>query len=235
MANNKESIWKGQYKPQLRKLKKLGLYTGEIPKGFVSTRQQNLVDQYTDVLKGRAKVIKVPDAGKFTSKKAREQRARELAKSMPTVVRKSGDKLIVRASREDERIRVDAKTGQLVSTHTNKRGEKITTAYIQAGEKLPELQSGESYGLPFSRGTDGIEYMFRATEEEMLALINEYQAGDRKNPYRDALGYVVIRTNSAYKARTRNKVAYKVPKDAPARKPAPRKSPRRSARTSRGK
>jgi len=181
----------------------MGLYSGDLRRAEPSRYARKLANDFADVLNGRAQIVTIAKqkSGRATGAKAARDKAKELASTFGTTMRAKGSKVIVRTASPGERAVYSRTSDTIVTRYKDQAGRIITHEYIKPGnERLPELGPDQTYALPFSRGKDGIFYIERATEEEILALANEYESKG-KNPYRDATGHIQI----AYIGTTRKK------------------------------
>jgi hypothetical protein len=166
---------------KLKFLKIKGLYNGDLRKK--PTRYAlSQIKKYEGVLSGREKVITAP------SRKI----AKEISNNFPETTRFKGKKIIARTMHPSEKVFYSKKEKTIISRYKNKDGETITHEYVKPENgRLPELRENERYALPFARGAGNVAYIERASEEEILALANQYETKE-KNPYRGATGHLQI-------------------------------------------
>lgn len=204
MASKRNRRAPQETKAALKQLKRKGLYHGDLRKA--PTRYaEKLVDEFADVLAGRAQVVAVPKRG--IGKREASARARAIAEQFAGNIRAKENRLIVKVARPEEKAVYRPKAKEVVTRYTRPTGELITHKYVapEAG-RLPPLGEGESYALPFNRGKKGIEYVMRATEEDIMALANEYEK-KIENPYRGATGFIQIAYPGKERRPTRHKAA----------------------------
>jgi hypothetical protein len=187
----------------LKKLKALGLFSGDLRKKHHSKYAINLVkNKFADVLRGSAKVVTVPKSQKRGEKSLAAKIAKDFAKNSDQY-RAVKNKIVVRSARSDENFYFSKKHKNIISEYKNPIGETIRIEHLPqsktgAPDKLPDLRDGQSYMLAFSRGRDGVSYTFRATAQEIYDLALQYET-DFKNPYRNATGQIAIATTGAKK------------------------------------
>ena len=202
-SDKKNSAHTQEIKARLKVLKAKGLYSGDLRRAKPTRYATKLANDFADVAAGRAQVVKIAHSktSKNSGSKAAKAKARELAASFSTTMRAKGDRVIVRVANRGERAVYSAKEDTIVTRYQDTAGRTVTHEYIKpSNERLPALNDNERYALPFSRGKDGISYIERATEAEILALANEYET-KKNNPYRDATSHIQI----AYIGTTRAK------------------------------
>lgn len=151
---------------QLKKLKSLGLYSGDLRKKPGRTGKQT-VARFSDVLSGKAVVLKPKDAQRFKG-----------------IYRTKG-KLVVVPKRTGEKIKVD-KSGEIISTRkVGNRTIKSTGTRLRKGEELARPKKANvQYAIPFnSRGGSTFWMRFPNYDE-----LKKFMAGYNYKGWRD---YVV--------------------------------------------
>lgn len=125
----------------LKKLRTLGLYTGDLRKA-PSKSALKKIKEFAPVLKGEAVVLQPPNAKKFKG------------------VFKTVGKNIIVPRRKGERISIDKKTGELVSKR--KVGKRTVTArglHVKRGEKIPQTGKRVQYAIPFNSTGGGVNWI----------------------------------------------------------------------------
>lgn len=144
-----------ELRSNLSKLKKLGLWSGDARSAKGGWRQKQTVKEFRDVLSGRATVVKPP---KVKAKESRS-RVRETLKNVPLhsrqaigSVRRKGNVLIAPVRQAGEKIKLNAKTGQIESHVTFKRGNRqirhkriLHGGKIASADNLPQAPEGQKY------------------------------------------------------------------------------------------
>jgi hypothetical protein len=190
---------------KLRRLKALGLTNTTITPGKPLTTQQNkIIERFSDVLNGTAKVVKVPKVAGFKNEKARTAKARELAGKYNGVARVKGDKLIVKISQKGERVSINPRKDEIINRYMV-GGYGATARPAFENGKLRELGNNETYALPLARGDGLSDYLYRPTKDEILEKAFEYESEDKTkrhrdkrkhkwtvNPYRNAVNNIMI-------------------------------------------
>jgi hypothetical protein len=175
-----------QYKKDIRRLEKLGLYHPKTD--HVTDYGKKQIRKYSDVLSGRATVVRakggrVHVASDIATKTKiyKQLSAAERAKAYRGILRVKGDRIVV-AQPPSTRPRFSAKTGEITVDVKNvgviKRG-RLVPVKIQSIDDLRRLDSkGFYFALPLrkygSRTTDWINY------EDIDELIQDITAYYRK-------------------------------------------------------
>jgi hypothetical protein len=190
----RRSILEADIRQDLQKLKKLGLYSGDLRKKKPSKYAKKLVDDFADVLNDRAQVISIPRHAtkKSSGKRAADRTARELANEFGEVMRSKNGKVIVKTTSDRERAFYSEKEKTILTRSRFGDDREIVRRYIRLKNgELPELKNNELYSLPFARGRNGVEYLNRAEKEEILKIAFQY-GHKASNPYRGAINYIML-------------------------------------------
>lgn len=146
----------------LKKLRELGLYTGDLRKKPTKSALSK-IKKYDDVLSGKAVVVQPKNPARFKN-----------------IFEVRGKSVIV-PRRKGERISIDKKTGEIVSKR--KVGKRTVTArgrQIKRGQKIEQPAIGRrvQYAIPFNASGGGVNW-FRFPDWEEL---QKFMAGyDYKN------------------------------------------------------
>ncbi len=174
---------------KLKQLKRRGLYSGDMRRKEPTRYAKNLVKKFEGFFEGSTKIVSVPRIKSKRSKGVREasKTAREIATKFERLMFSVGNKLMVRTA--GEKVFYKPKTKSIITRRLRTTGVEETHEFV--GIDLPDLNDDERYGIPLRRGKHPVEYLTRATKEEILALAEEYETRE-KNPYRGATGYIQI-------------------------------------------
>lgn len=191
-------------KAGLKVLKAKGLYKGDLRKPQPTRYATKLVEEYRDVISGRAQVIKIgrSPTGRNKGIAAAKAKARELSSEYTKTVRSKGERIIVRTGRPDEKVYYSPAADTIVTQYRDAMGRKIEHEYVRQGTKredleeeyegepdqlaeaqadnLPNLKPGQTYALPLSQGYGGVHYEMRATKQEILDLAFQYEAATKR-------------------------------------------------------
>jgi hypothetical protein len=149
---------KAQRVRELTRLKKVGLYSGDVKKAAEGSYGRELIHKFLPFLSGKAKTI---------TYKTKEQ-ARRIGKASGVVVR--GRKILI------EKPKINGLTGHIFSrkgklfTVVNFPGGKYTIEHIPKAKKLEQLQAlkkGQTYII--IRGDGGVATLTRQDLDEMQA------------------------------------------------------------------
>lgn len=142
----------------LKKLRDLGLYTGDLRKRPTKYALKK-IDQFAPVLSGAAKVVQPKDPKRFKN-----------------IFQTVGKNVIV-PRRKGERISVDPKTGEIVSKR--KVGNRTVTTrglQIKRGEKIPKpaKERNVQYAIPFNASGGGVNWMRFPNWDELQKFMAGY-------------------------------------------------------------
>jgi hypothetical protein len=172
-----------QYKADVKKLKRLGLYN---PTSDTETRYgRSQINKYSDVLAGRTTVVRAK-AGpvhiasdiKTRKKITKELSASYRASAYRGVLRVKGDRIIV-AQEPSTKPRFDKRTGEITIDVKNvgeiKRG-RLVPVKISNIDDLRNLESdGYYFGLPLRKyGSRTIDWINYEDVDELIRDITQY-------------------------------------------------------------
>lgn len=185
MAERKPSLSDPQVRSKLAKLKKLGLYNGNLRKKTPTEYGRKVLARYMDVLEGRAHVVTVtPEKGKGSRQRKGYKEARQGYGEVARVVR---NKVVVRKEQEKETARYNKRT-KTVETFSGDYKRTIIRRRVTNVSELPDLQKKQAYAVPFNRW-GRTEYVTVLSKDELQKILQEY-AGKYKN----ILNYVQLMT-----------------------------------------
>jgi hypothetical protein len=174
-SQSKKSASDKRVRHGLARLKKLGLYSGDVRKS-PTKYGRGVYQKYSDVLSKRAAVV--------TTKRRREARA---FADVFRVVRK---KVVVPKSAK-EFVRYNKKTGEIYG-YSVKGGQHIKALKVQRqAHSVWDLKSekpGRFYRIPFGHGGSGFTFDNR---KDLLAFM-EPGYTEKKNPYRNWWKFVEV-------------------------------------------
>lgn len=129
---SKASVSNSQLQSSLKQLKKLGLYNPKHPRRAPTKYAKSLTKQYSDVLKGRAEVVKIPRA--YSKEVAGQYRTKRTKKGAVAIVPRAGG-MKASYSRKEGAIVREAGAFRI-------RPYKDRMILLRGG--FPELKKGES-------------------------------------------------------------------------------------------
>jgi hypothetical protein len=214
--NRTKRVVDQQLKESLKRLKRAGLYSGDLRKEPTKYAKQ-LTKKYSDYLNDKAVVVSIPKIkhGKSTGKRDANKTAKELAVKFSETMRAHGNKIVVGTAVNNEKAIYLPSQKTIVMKTKRADGSVVLRIYSEKPEKsLPALGENQTFSLPFKRGRNGVDYVSMADEKEILALANIYET-KAKNPYKGATGYIML-----------TMLGDKIPRPKKSRKPKP---PKRTA------
>ncbi len=175
-----------EQKQKLKTLKKLHVTKVDLRKPFTRYRAR-LISKFEPVLQGRAALVKLPKM----KTRERSQLIGELASEFPLMLMKSNGQLISKIGHKGEKVIYNKKQNRIQSKFSFDDQPKLATWYPKQ-DGLPELQQGESYALPFWRGSNRpIFYKFETDLQAVLEMAAKYQDKSER-PYENAADYIMI-------------------------------------------
>lgn len=166
-----------KFRTDVARLKELGLVSKRVDaKRQKATKyMQGQVEQFRDVLTGKAKAVAAPD--------------RKTAKKFSDKFRVKGSKVVIPAGKQ-ERIRYSKTTDEFVASYTT--GRKRVTKHYSANrfEDIIKLPQGDNilYRIPLGNHSFTFD-----NEADLIAFMHPYETNPR-NPYKNWQRYLEIIT-----------------------------------------